>query len=212
MFDDFFNAEQRDFSETVFNCLQAQIADNDWERTAVQETADLKQPFRTLIASMLSARTREEDTRSAIHHLFNLADNPADMLKLSDEQILNAIGTVTYPVSKVPYVRGICERLVEKHDGEVPKKLDDLTALSGVGWKSAVLTQWIAFGIAEEICVDVHVARIGKRLGLANPKTSQPQKISKELMQVIPEKLWGGVESTHGSLWARDMLPNKTEL
>ena len=190
MFDDFFNAEKHALTETIFQRL-SDAAHDTWERTAVQETADLDDPFRTLIASMLSARTREEDTRAATNALFTQGENPQAMMQLSDEQILNAIRPVTYAKSKVPYVRGICEKLVNEHEGQVPRKLDDLTALSGVGWKTAVLTQWIAFGIAEAICVDVHVGRIGKRLGLVNVKTKPPQKISQELMQAVPEKLWG---------------------
>jgi endonuclease-3 len=189
MFDTFFNQEKRDLAETVFERLNA-IADR-WERTAVQETRDLQDPFRTLIAAMLSARTREEATRTATNNLFQLADTPQAILQLSDDDILKAIQAVTYPEPKVAYVRGICQKLVDEFAGHVPRKLTDLTSLPGVGWKTAVLTQWIAFEIAEEICVDVHVARIGKRLGLVQPATQQPPRVSQELMQVVPERLWG---------------------
>ena len=190
MFDDFFEDDQRTFAETVFKRLDA-AADGKWERTAVQETRDERDPFRTLISSLMSARTKEEDTRTATNNLFALASTPAKMLTLSDEQINNAIRMVTYHESKVGYIRKTCEMLVEQHNGDVPRDLDSLTELHGIGWKTAVLTQWIAFGIAEEICVDVHVRRIGKRLGLVNPKTEKPQLVSKELMQVVPQRLWG---------------------
>lgn len=190
MFDDFFNEEARQKTETIFERLN-QAADKRWEQTAVQETRKHRDPFRTLIASMLSARTREEQTHQATENLFSLANTPADMLELTDEQISEAISPVTYNESKVAYVRGLCQVLVDQHGGNVPSDLASLTALPGVGWKTATLTQWIAFGIAEEICVDVHVARIGKRLGLVNIKTKQPQKVSQELMQVIPKHLWG---------------------
>ena len=191
MVDDFFNAEQHERTTTIFNRLQVVAEQEQWERTAVQEVADFHEPFRVLMASMLSARTREESTRKATNNLFALANSPQSMMQLSDEQIMEAIKMTTYPETKVPYIRGICERLVEVYGGEVPQTLDDLMTLPGVGWKTAVLTQWLAFGIAEEICVDVHVARIGIRLGLVNPKTKQPEKVSRELMKVVPKELWG---------------------
>ena len=164
MFNERFGMTEHERCTIIFNRLRDVAQAENWERTAVQETADLNDPFRTLIASMLSARTREEATRAATNNLFQLADTPQAMLTLSDDQLMNAIRMVTYPETKVPYIRGICEKLVDEHDGQVPQNLHDLTELPGVGWKTGVLTQWIAFGIAEEICVDVHVARIGQRL------------------------------------------------
>lgn len=190
MFDTFFDNEKRDLAQTVFERLNA-AAEGKWERTAVQETRERRDPFRTLISSMLSARTREEDTRTATHNLFALAQTPQQMAQLSRSQIAQAIRMVTYPEPKVGYVQQLSQQLVDEHGGNVPRDLASLTELSGVGWKTGVLTQWIAFGIAEEICVDVHVARIGKRLGLVDPSTKVPQKVSRELMQVVPEHLWG---------------------
>ncbi len=182
--------EARRRTAEIFRRLN-EAASGQWETTAVQETRDLRDPFRTVISSMLSARTREEDTRRATQNLFALAQTPAQMLRLREEQIASAIRMTTYWENKTRYVRGICRQLVEEHDGEVPRSLDELMALPGVGWKTATLTQWIAFGLAEEICVDVHVARIGKRLGLVNPRTSQPRKISQELMPLIPREIRG---------------------
>lgn len=190
MFDTFFDNEQRARAQTVFERLNA-TAKGKWERTAVQETRDRRDPFRTLISSMLSARTREEDTRTATNNLFTLAKTPEAMAQLSEQQIHTAIRMVTYPEPKVGYVQQLSQQLVGEHDGEVPRDLASLTALPGVGWKTGVLTQWIAFGIAEEICVDVHVARIGKRLGLVDRKTKAPQKVSRELMAIVPEDIWG---------------------
>lgn len=158
------------------------------EQTAVEQVC--RKPFRSLVGAMLSARTREEDTRDGLNHLFTLADTPEKMQLLTYEQVLEAIRCVTYPEPKANYVLGLSRMLVEK-GGEVPQTVAELTELPGVGWKSAVLTLWMAYGIAEEICVDVHVGRIGQRLGFVNPTTKQPEKISKELMAVIPKELWG---------------------
>lgn len=182
--------EARSRTAEIFRRLN-EAAEGKWETTAVQETRQLRDPFRTVVSSMLSARTREEDTRRATINLFALAQTPAEMLQLSEEQIVTAIRMTTYWENKARYLRGLCENLVQEHDGSVPRDLDALMALPGVGWKTATLTQWIAFGIAEEICVDVHVARIGKRLGLVNLSAKQPRKISHELMPRIPREIWG---------------------
>jgi endonuclease-3 len=147
------------------------------------------QPFRALIAAMLSAQTREENTLEAMNNLLALADNPADMLKLSDDQLRTAISPVMYYESKLRYLRDIGERLMANR-GEVPRTVEELMQYKGVGWKVAVLTLAIAYGIHEEITVDVHVARIGKRLGLVNPATKEPRKISAELMKVLARDMW----------------------
>jgi endonuclease III len=191
MFDNLLNAEEQQRSTTIFQRLEKKANEENWERTAVQEAVDTGNSLRILISAMLSARTREEATRKATNNLFTLAQTAEGILQLSDEQIMQAIRMVTYPETKVPYVRGLCEKIVKEHDGIVPKTLEELSDLPGVGWKTGVLVLWLAFGIAEEICVDVHVARIGMRLGMVNPKTKQPEKVSKELMQRVPKELWG---------------------
>lgn len=148
------------------------------------------QPFKALIAGMLSAQSREEQTLKAAETLFALADNPYDMLKLSDEQILRAVQPVTYFQNKAKYVREICQRLVEVDGGVVPSELDRLVQYRGVGWKVAVLTRQVAFDIHDDITVDIHVNRISKRLGLVRPDTKQPEKINEELKEALPREFW----------------------
>jgi endonuclease-3 len=163
------------------------VLDEMGERTTVQLYQG--QPFPVLISSMLSARTREENTEKAMNRLFALADTPEKMALLKYEDVLEAINPVQYPGNKAQYV--IDSSVLIAEQGGVPQTLEELMALPGIGWKSAVLILWLAFGLAPEICVDVHVARIGIRLGLVKPSTKQPQKVSRELMQKIPEDLWG---------------------
>lgn len=165
----------------------SQAAEN-WPTTTLDHYH--RQPFKALIAGMLSAQTREEQTLQAAETLFALADNPHDMLKLSDEQILRAVQPVTYYQNKAKFVREICQRLVEVDNGVVPSELDKLTAYRGVGWKVAVLTRQVAFDIHDDITVDVHVNRVGKRLGFVSPQTTQPEKINEALKQVLPREFW----------------------
>ncbi len=148
------------------------------------------QPFKALIAGMLSAQTREEQTLQAAEALFALADTPEAMLELSDAQILEAVRPVTYYQNKAGYVREICQRLVDVHGGEIPQDLKSLMAFRGVGWKVAVMTRAVAFGIYEDITVDVHVNRISKRLGLVDPSVKQPVKINEALKALLPRDYW----------------------
>lgn len=159
-----------------------------WQQTGMYKHK--RDPFRVLLSSVLSARTLGEDTQQATDNLFDLANTPAEIAQLSYGQILGAIQPVNYPESKAVYIQNIAKYIAENND-EVPHSLEALTKLPGVGWKVGLLTLWIAYGDAPEICVDVHVGRIGKRLGLVNPQTAQPQKISKELMAIVPPDLWG---------------------
>ena len=147
------------------------------------------QPFKALIAAMLSAQTREEQTFAAMNALFKLADNPDDMLKLTDEQITKAIRPVQYWESKVRYVRDIAQRVAD-NGGVVPRTIDELMEYKGVGWKVAVLTLATGYGINDDITVDVHVARIARRLGLVKPEVKQPPKVNDELKKILPREYW----------------------
>ncbi len=146
-------------------------------------------PFKALIASMLSARTKEEDTLAATQELFALASTAEAMTRLTRDQIAHAIRRVTYPESKVGYVQDIAQKVVE-NGGDVPDNIAALMQFKGVGWKVATLTLEVGFRIHDNITVDVHVARIGKRLGLVQPDTDDPAKINEELKHTLPMDIW----------------------
>lgn len=158
-----------------------------WEPTSLSHFEG--QPFKALLAGMLSAQTREENTTAAINNLLALADTPEGIAQLSDEQIRKAISPVMYFEGKVRYVRDIAEK-VAVNGGEVPRTIEGLMEYKGVGWKVAVLTLAVGYGIFDNITVDVHVARIGIRLGLVKPTTKQPPKVNDELKQVLPREMW----------------------
>jgi endonuclease-3 len=171
--------------DTIFERLCAHAA--HWEPTSLSHYRG--QPFKALIAAMLSAQTREEQTTAAAEALFALADNPFDMVRLPDARILEAITPVQYAGSKAGYVRDIAEK-VAANGGKVPQSLEELQTYRGVGWKVAVLTLHMGYGRTEDITVDVHVVRIGKRLGLVAAATKQPEKINRELKAVLPHRMW----------------------
>jgi endonuclease-3 len=169
--------------------IQAAALAGKWDATALSYYVG--QPFKALISAMLSAQTREEHTIAATRALFALADTPDNMLRLTDEQILMAIRRVSYPLVKTGYVRDICSKLVEQ-GGDVPQTIDELIRLKGVGWKVAVLTLAVGYGRSEDITVDVHVLRIGIRMGLIPRETSQPPRANELLKLVLPRELWPG--------------------
>jgi endonuclease-3 len=161
-------------------------AAQNWDPTTLSHFKG--EPFKALIAAMLSAQTREEHTMAACNALFALADNPFDMAKLTEEQIAAAIQP-----SPTGRRRSLTQDIAQKvaaNGGVVPQTVDELIQYKGVGWKVAVLTLATGYGRTDDITVDVHVARIGKRLGLVSPDTKQPPKINEELKRKLPREYW----------------------
>lgn len=153
-------------------------------------------PFAVLVVALLSPRTQTEASRAAMEALFALADNPVSMAKLPYEQILAILQKqdIRFPEDKAKHLLETSAQLAA-NGGIVPKTMAELMQLPGMGWKTSLLTLHIAYKLAPEICVDVHVARIGQRMGFVNPKTENPQKVSKELMAIVPRAWWLEVNS-----------------
>ncbi len=179
------NPEEQARIREIFDRLTRES--EHWDPTSLSHFKD--QPFKALIAAMLSAQTREEQTTAAANKLFALADNAAEMVALTDAQIFDAIKGVAYPEPKARYVRDIAERVVA-NGGKVPETVDELIEYKGVGWKVAVLTLAMGYGRVEDITVDVHVGRIGKRLGLIPESVKQPPKMNDALKAVLPRAMW----------------------
>ncbi len=144
-------------------------------------------PFRTLIACILSLRTKDETTYAASERLFSHADTPAPMLKLGAEKVAELIYPVGFYNQKSKQIIEICETLLEKYDGNVPDEIDELLKFKGVGRKTANLVVTEAFN-KPGICVDVHVHRISNRWGYIKTKT--PDETEMILRKKLPEEYW----------------------
>jgi len=144
-------------------------------------------PFRVLIACLLSLRTKDETTGPAARRLFTLADTPAGMLRLRAEEIEAAIYPVGFYRTKARTILEICRVLEHDHGGRVPDDMEALLALKGVGRKTAnlVLTQGFA---RHGICVDTHVHRISNRWGYVRTKT--PEQTEMALRERLPRRYW----------------------
>jgi endonuclease-3 len=161
---------------------------DEWELPIVSEiAAHNPDPFRILVSTILSLRTKDEVTRDASKRLYALADTPETMMRLSVDEIEKAIFPVGFYHNKAANIIEICRTLVENYGGQVPDDLDELLTMRGVGRKTANLVVTIGYG-KPGICVDTHVHRISNRLGYVS--TSSPNETEFALREKLPEKYW----------------------
>jgi endonuclease-3 len=146
-----------------------------------------RNPFKILIATVLSLRTKDEVTAKAADRLFQVADNPYDMMKIDEEEIAALIYPVGFYRRKAKNIKEICKVLIDKYDGKVPDDIDELLKLPGVGRKTANLVVTLGYG-KPGICVDTHVHRISNRLGYVDTRT--PEETEFALRKKLPEKYW----------------------
>ena len=159
-----------------------------WTEPSVSELAAARRsPFRVLIATVLSLRTKDEVTLPASRRLLALADTPQSMLQLTAKQIQDAIYPVAFYRNKSKHILGICRALIEKHHGTVPDTLEQLLEFKGVGRKTANLVLILGYGIPG-MCVDTHVHRISNRFGYIKTKTPDESELA--LRKKLPEKYW----------------------
>lgn len=161
----------------------------EWNPTALAEVADRteRDPFRILIACLLSLRTKDETTGPAAERLFALADTPEAMLRLARRQIEQAIYPVGFYRTKARVIHAVCRQLIERFKSQVPANLETLLTLPGVGRKTANLVVTMGFDLPG-ICVDTHVHRISNRLGFVRTKT--PEQTEWALRAKLPRRHW----------------------
>lgn len=160
-----------------------------WRTTALMAVSEAtgRDPFRILIACLLSLRTRDETTGPAAARLFALADTPAGILALPRRDIERAIFPVGFYRTKARVLHRVSRELLERFDGRVPSELDALLGLHGVGRKTANLVVTFGFGLPG-ICVDTHVHRITNRLGFV--RTTSPAETEMALRRRLPRRHW----------------------
>ncbi|MEZ0323720.1 MAG: endonuclease III [Hydrogenothermaceae bacterium] len=144
-------------------------------------------PFKILVSTILSLRTKDEVTAKASERLFSVVKSPEDLINLSEKEIENLIYPVGFYRNKAKVLKEVTRELIEKYNGKVPDSLEDLLKLKGVGRKTANLVLSLAYK-KPAICVDTHVHRISNRLGLV--KTKDPYQTELDLMKTIPKKYW----------------------
>ncbi|MDS0298159.1 endonuclease III [Halogeometricum sp. S1BR25-6] len=141
-----------------------------------------------LVAVVLSAQCTDERVNSVTADLFEKYPSAEAFAAADQEELADDIGSITYYNNKAKYIRSAAADIVEKHDGEVPDTMSDLTDLAGVGRKTANVVLQHGHDVVEGIVVDTHVQRLSRRLGITEEE--RPEKIEEDLMPVVPEEDW----------------------
>jgi len=147
-----------------------------------------RNPFQLLIATILSAQCTDKQVNRVTPELFKQYPTAAHFAQAPITAIEGAIHSTGFFHNKARNIKACCVALIDQYQGEVPRDLDALTALPGIGRKTANVVLGTAFGLATGIVVDTHVGRICRRLGLTDEKDAV--KVEKDLMQVIPKAEW----------------------
>jgi len=158
-----------------------------WQEPIVGRVAREHDPFKVLVATMLSLRTKDSTTDGASARLFALAATPADMLRLPEDTIASAIFPVGFYKTKARHITEVCRIITERHRGKVPATMEGLLELPGVGRKTANLVLILGFD-KPGICVDTHVHRITNRWGYVD--TENPDETEMALRRVLPKRHW----------------------
>jgi endonuclease III len=163
------------------------------EEPAVEKISEdsREDPFRVLIATMLSAQTKDAVTHEASTRLFRVARTPRTMAALPVSRIERLIYPVSFYRNKARHVKAACRQVLERFGGRVPDRMDDLLTLPGVGRKTANLVLILSHGSRDNICVDTHVHRIANRLGWVRTRT--PEQTEQALYRVVPRRFWSKV-------------------
>ena len=161
-----------------------------FDEPAVEKISDdtREDPFQVLIATMLSAQTRDAVTASASARLFAVARTPRTVAALPKARIEKLIYPVSFYRFKARYVKDTCAQLMARFAGRVPSTMAELLTLPGVGRKTANLVLILSHASRENICVDTHVHRISNRLGWVRTRT--PEETEQALYRAVPKRWW----------------------
>lgn len=172
---------KRERSHQIFDLLSQEYPD---AHCALEHEG----PFQLGVATILSAQTTDERVNMVTPKLFVGYPSPDDLARAGQVDIEKLIHSTGFFRSKAKHIIGFARGIVEDHDGKVPRTMEDLTALPGVGRKTANVILGNAFGINIGVVVDTHVKRLSNLLALT--KEVYPEKIERDLIQLFPQDNW----------------------
>lgn len=154
-------------------------------------------PLELLIATILSAQCTDERVNIVTATLFRKYGSAAEFAAADPAELERDINSVTFFRNKTKSIQTTCRLLLEQHQGQVPRTLEELVKLSGVGRKTANVVLGTAFGIPTGVVVDTHVMRLTQLLKLTEHK--EPEKIEEDLIAILPKKEW--IDFSHRLIW-----------
>jgi len=193
----------------LFALMQSTLRDNNLVRPTALKNLQIQEdgdPFKILIGTILSARTRDEVTTAAIKALFSRFKNPDELSRANLSDIKKLIQKIGFYNVKASRLKEVSQLIIKKYNGEVPSNLDDLLTLPGVGRKTANCVLVYGFKKAA-IPVDIHVHRISNRIGIVN--TKNPEETENVLQKSIDKKYWIRVNETFVMFGQNICLPIK---
>jgi endonuclease-3 len=161
------------------------------------ELTYMPNPLQLLVATILSAQCTDKRVNIVTPDLFKKYRSAADFADAPRAELEQAIKSTGFFRSKAKNIQNCCRKLVERHGGEVPRTMEELIQLDGVGRKTANVVLGNAFGVVVGVIVDTHAMRLSQRLGLTRETT--PEKIERDLMKLLPQKHW--LLFSHWLIW-----------
>jgi endonuclease-3 len=193
----------------LFALMQSTLRDNNLVRPTALKNLQIQEdgdPFKILIGTILSARTRDEVTTAVIKALFSRFKNPDELSRANLSDIKKLIQKIGFYNVKASRLKEVSQLIIKKYNGEVPSNLDDLLTLPGVGRKTANCV--LVYGFKKPaIPVDIHVHRISNRIGIVN--TKNPEETENVLQKSIDKKYWIRVNETFVTFGQNICLPIK---
>lgn len=147
---------------------------------------DFNTPFEMLVAVMLSAQCTDERVNKTTPEIFEKYSTPEDFANIDTKELEELIHPCGFYKNKAKNIKACAEKIIKEYNGEVPKNMEELMSLPGVGRKSANVVMLEAFGDAQGIAVDTHCKRISNKIGLS--KESDPEKIEQDLLKIFDKE------------------------
>lgn len=160
----------------------------------VKPSLNYSNPLELLVATVLSAQSTDVQINKVTENLFKKYRTAEDYAHADIRELENDIYSTGFYKNKAKNIKDAALTIIERHNGEVPKTMEELDALPGVGRKTANIVLARGFGITEGIAVDTHVKRVSRRLGFTNH--TDPEKIEKDLMSLVPEESFDAFSMT----------------
>ena len=154
-------------------------------------------PFQLAIATILSAQCTDERVNIVTKDLFKKYKTPRAFAEADIEELEQDVRSTGFYRNKAKSIKGFATAIVTEHKGEIPKDIEQLVKLPGIGRKTANVILGTGFGLPTGVVVDTHVQRLSQRLGLT--EEDDPVKIERDLMEIIPQSEW--IDFSHGLIW-----------